>query len=269
MESHEKTEWAGGEYSLSRESVERMAAHIETYLLSLRMEHTDVLRIRFALEEALLRWRDRFGAGVSVRMSAAERLGRPTITLELTGDPYDPLTNAENDLGMWADSLLSGIGLNPLYTYRRNTNIVQLRLKRRRIHPALALCLAVAVGLLVGLLGDALLPERIQEIVLRSVFDPVQSVFLRILNTVAGPIVFFSVLTAVCGVGSAAAMSRSGRRLIVRFFVSISVMTLAAAAIAFFVFRPEYASTGEGGGEIYGVLDFLFTKGIELLASIF
>ncbi len=254
MELADRKGWRG-EYPLNGESVEEIASRIEAYLVAVRVEHTDILRIRFSLEEALLRWRDRFGEEERVSVSAAERLGRPTITMELTGDPYDPLTSAENDLGEWADSLLDGIGLNPVYSYRRNTNTVQLHLKRKHLHPAAVLGIAVGIGLLAGLAGDLLLPEAAQNAVLTTFFQPVRNAFLRILNTAGGPIVFLSVLAAVCGVGNAAAMSREGRRLIGRFLVSIAVMTVVSAALLLVIFRPETGGAGEG--EIDGFFDFV------------
>ena len=254
MDKQDRSAWRG-EYSLSAEAIEEISARIGDYLRELRTERTELLRIRLSLEEALLRWRDHFGEEARVRISAGERLGRPTVTMELTGDNYDPLTSAENDLGAWADNLLNGIGLNPVYTYRHNTNTVQLRLKRRQLHPAVTLGIAVAFGLLAGLLGDLLLPEAAQDTVLTAVFQPVRNAFLRILNTAGGPIVFFSVLAAVCGVGNAAAMSREGRRLILRFLLSISLMTLVTAAVSYRLFRP--VSGAAAGGGIQGLLDFL------------
>ena len=254
MDKQDRSAWRG-DYSLSAEAIEEISARIGDYLRELRTERTELLRIRLSLEEALLRWRDHFGEEERVRISAGERLGRPTVTMELTGDNYDPLTSAENDLGAWADNLLNGIGLNPVYTYRHNTNTVQLRLKRRQLHPAVTLGIAVAFGLLAGLLGDLLLPEAAQDTVLTAVFQPVRNAFLRILNTAGGPIVFFSVLAAVCGVGNAAAMSREGRRLILRFLLSISLMTLVTAAVSYRLFRP--VSGAAAGGGIQGLLDFL------------
>ena len=253
MDRHDKTGWRT-EHSLRGEEIEEIASRIEDYLLAVGTEHTDILRIRFSLEEALLRWRDRFGEEARIRVSAAEQLGRPTITMELTGDPCDPLTSAENDLGVWADSLLDDIGLNPIYTYRKNTNTVQLRLKRRRLNSAVALGFAVGIGLLVGLAGDILLPEEAQNAVLTTVLEPVRNAFLRILNTAGGPIVFFSVLAAVCGIGNAAAMNREGRRLILRFLVRLSIMTVVTAGVTLLLFPP--ASTGAEGGGIHGLFDF-------------
>ena len=85
MKNHEARAGWRWEYTLGGEAIEEIAERLEDYLRASGTEHTDILRIRFSLEEALLRWRDRFGEEAEIRVSAGERLRRPTITMELTG----------------------------------------------------------------------------------------------------------------------------------------------------------------------------------------
>ncbi len=247
-------------HKLTGADIDQIAARIEEFLLSIKMERANVFRIRLSMEEALLRWQDRFGEDVSVRLELGIRWLRPTITLTLAGDGYDPLINAENELGSWANSLLNGVGLSPSYRYIRGYNIVQLKLKRPRINPALALLISGALGILIGVLGNTLLSEAIRDSLLHSVLDPVQSLFFRILNAAAGPVIFLTVLAAICGVGSVSAMNNSGRRLIIRFISICLIMALISAVIAGPFFRTRYLASPSSldGEQVNTFLDSVF-----------
>ncbi len=243
-------------YPLNAQSVDLIAARIEEFLYSYKLERANVLRIRLSMEEALLRWMDHFSGETAVHLELATRWFRPTITLSLKGESFDPLTIAENDLGAWANSLLSGIGLTPHYSYDRGVNTVQLKLSQPRKNPALTLLISAALGVLLGVLGEYMLPETVQAGVLRSVLDPIQAVFFRILNAASGPVLFLSVLTAVCGVGSFAAMDKSGKRLIVRFLLLCTLITVFAAILSTALFHPNYIHTPLDGTQFNSVLDF-------------
>lgn len=243
-------------YPLTGEAVDQIAAKVEEYLLFLRTERTNILRIRLSLEEALLRWQDRFGTEAEVTVELGKRWFRPTITLALSGAVYDPLDNAEDDLGNWSNSLLSSIGLTPRYTYDNGVNTLQLKLQNPRFNPAITLVCSVLFGIIVGFLGDLLLPETVQASVLLKVLDPMKSVFHRILNTVAGPVVFLSVLSAVCSVGSIGAMGKSGKRLIIRFIFISGLLTLLAAVLTSPLFSLQFLPASLSGTQFSGLLDF-------------
>ena len=247
-------------HKLTGPDIDRIAARIEEFLFSVKTERANVLRIRLPMEEALLRWQEKFGEDVSVRLVLGIRLFRPTITLGLAGESYDPLINSENELGSWANSLLNGVGLSPSYRYLHGYNIVQLKLKRPRINPALTLLISAALGILIGVLGNNLFPDALREELLRCVLAPVHDVFFRILNAAAGPVIFLTVLAAICGVGSVSAMNRSGRRLIVRFVSICLIMALISEFVAGPLFHPRFlsASSSLDGEQVNTFLDSVF-----------
>ena len=243
-------------YPLTGESIDQIAAQIEHFLTSMKTERANLLRIRLSIEEALLRWQDHFGVNAAVKLELGVKWRRPTITLELKGESYDPFSNSENDLGIWANSLLGNMGLSPQYSYRQGINLIQLKLHRPRRNPALSLLLSVAAGVLAGVLGDALLPAEIKSRVVHTILDPVQNAFFRILNTAAIPVIFLSVLAAVCGVGSIAAMGKSGKRLIARFLLFSTVVTVISTAIVAPLFHLIFEHTPLSGTQFSSVLDF-------------
>ena len=242
-------------YQLTNENIDRIAERIAEYLAELDMERSNIVRIRLMMEEALLRWQDHFGPESDVRVSLDVRLRRPTVTLELADSGFDPLTS-DDELGMWADSLLSNIGLQPRYSYQRGINTVQLKLKRPRLSPALTLVIGAVLGLLIGVAGTFLLPEAMQNAVLQTVLDPIQEMVFRVLNVVAGPVIFLSVLTAICSVGSVADTGKQGRKLIVRFLLLSLVLTVFSAFLGELAFQPEFSFKPLDGTQFHGVLDF-------------
>ena len=242
-------------YTLNNENIDIIADHIREYLKELELERSNIIRIRLMMEEALLRWQDHFGDQCSVKLSLDVRLRRPTVTLELADQSFDPLSS-DNELGVWADSLLSNIGLQPRYSYQRGVNILQLKLRRPRLSPALTLLISVVLGLLLGIMGEYLLPASARDAVLQTVLDPIQQVFFRLLNAVAGPVIFLSVLSAICSVSSMADLGKSGRGMIRRFLLLSLAVAVVSGAVATVVFRPQISVTPLDGTQFNGALDF-------------
>lgn len=242
--------------SLTGEWIDRISERIGEFLQSIHMERTNAMRIRLALEEALLRWRDHFGQEAEVALELGSRWRRPFITLRLEGENYDPLVSRGNEFGEWAESLLSGIGLVPSHSYQQGLNVLQLRLKRPRLNPALMLLLSAATGLLLGLLSKYLIPGEARDIILRTVLNPIQDTFFRILNAVGGPVIFLSVLVAVCGAGTVVTLGKSGRRLIFRFLLFSVLAAMVAAAAATLILRPAVQRTFLSGTQFSSTLDY-------------
>ena len=214
---------------LTGASLDHISEIIADFLLQMRMENSSRLRVRLSMEEAMLRWMDHFGNGVPVHLEIGVILNRPTITLTLSGEQFNPLVSSENDLGEWAESLFTGISLSPTYAYRRGVNILQLKMNMPERNPALKLLLAVMIGGSIGILGKGIIPEEIMSRIVYTILDPIQGVFLRMLNVTSGPVIFLSVITTTCAVGSMTAIGKSGRRLALRFIMITFIATLLSA----------------------------------------
>ena len=241
---------------LTAETIDHLSQQTEKFLVSIQTERANILRIRLSMEEALLRWRDRFGEEVSVSYYAGTNWRRPVINLRLAGDRYDPTVSAENDLGGWSDGLLAEIGLSPQFSYRRGTNELLLRLPRPRKNPALSTLTDVVLGLVIGAAGSALLPETIQLRLIRTILGPLQDMFYRILNAASGPVIFFTVLVSICGAGSIAVSGKAGRKMLLRFIIFSSLLTAAALLLSIQAFSLHYYNGPMSDTRFASVLDF-------------
>ena len=253
-----KIENRSKKYFLTAEAVDQIAEQIESFLYDLDAERANVLRIRLSLEEALLRWKDRFGEEAEVTLDTGSRRGSPFLRLELAGESYDPLNNTETDLGEWSESLLRSIGLSPRYSYQHGVNTLYLRLRRPRRNPAYYMLAALGIGLLVGVAGGIILPQSIQSTLIRIILDPFQNVFFRILNATSGPVIFCTVLMAICGAGSVASTGKMGRKMLVRFIFISTLMAVCALVASYFAFSLHYYDVYPNGSRLSNILDLLF-----------
>lgn len=241
-----KYESISEKYILNGEAIDGMAAHTEEFLYSIGMDRANVLGIRLSIEEALLRWYDHFrakGEEPEIEFFAGKKFFRPVIDIELKGESIDPLSNTDDDTdtGDWVETVMANIGLSPRYSYQNGRNLLHLRLNRPRRNPGLWLFMGIVIGLMVGLLGKAFMSPASFQRISMSFFGPVQNVFLRLLTATAGPVIFFTVLTAICGIGSAAMMNKSGKRLIARFLASSTLITVVFSLVGALILRPEFS----------------------------
>ena len=242
---------------LSGASLDHISEIIADFLLQMRMENSSRLRVRLSMEEAMLRWMDHFGNGVPVHLEIGVILNRPTITLTLSGEQFNPLVSSENDLGEWAESLFTGISLSPTYAYRRGVNILQLKMSMPEHNPALKLLLAVMIGGSIGILGKMIIPNEIMSRIVYTILDPIQGVFLRMLNVTSGPVIFLSVITTTCAVGSMTAIGKSGRRMTLRFITITLIATLISAVVMLKPLSIHLAQTLFDESQFSSVLDLL------------
>lgn len=241
---------------LTPENIDGLSEKIAGFLQAVKMERANRIRIRFSLEEAVLRWMDHFGKDAVLHVEMNINWGRPMITFTMPGEQYNPLVSSENDLGDWAENLYSGLSLSPVYNYRRGFNVLQLKLPSLNRNPALELLLSVFIGAAVGILGKSLLPEAVRSVVLSTVLDPIEGVFLRILNASSGPVIFLSVMTAICGIGMLPSIGKSGKEMVGRFLALTLFSTAVAALVSYFLLGLNLVSMDFSGSQFTSVLDF-------------
>ncbi|MBQ1334820.1 MAG: dicarboxylate/amino acid:cation symporter [Clostridia bacterium] len=251
-----KIENKSREYDLNAEAIDDIAGQIETFLYSLQAQRANVLRVRLTMEEALIRWQARFGSEAKVVFSTGSWLHRPYIRLEMQGENYDPLSDTTDELGIWSQNLLSEIGLVPKHSYQRGVNILQLPLRRPQMNPALALFIALMIGIAVGVLGEYIFPDGAREFLISTTLDPIESLFFRIMNAVSGPVIFSTVLVGILGVGSVAAGGKTGRKMLLRFIIVSTALTVVSLYFSTLAFSIRFYRAPMGGTGFSSVLDF-------------
>lgn len=217
-------------FDLSDEDIDMLSEWLGEAATEAGVDKKAILRTRLFVEEALLEMREHFGDGQSVSVLFESRLGRPHLRIEMRGDAYNPLVSRDSDLGEWKSLLHTAIGLPAQYAYAGGTNILRLTLPVPRMNPVLRLGIFIAVGVLLGFVGDALLPNDMDLVVSDVLLLPAYDMWIRLLNAISGPIVFLTVATTLLSMRNVDARGGDSRRVVVRYFV-ISIVAVAVAVM--------------------------------------
>ena len=254
--NRKRTEPFNTKYELDNASIDKVSLRVQKFLMSLKSEKSSILRVRLSVEEVLLRWADHFPAHTQFRLEMGTHWNRPYIMLKLTGEECNPMSGIETETDLWASDLIRTLGLSPVYQYISGCNVVQFPVKKPQRNPGVTLLICTLVGSLLGIVFDLAFPRDVQMLVTDTVLTPLQDAFIRTLNAVSAPVMFLSVLTAVCAVGSSAVSGRIGKRLVTRFLLYSTLFTVGIMFLSQFCFKLPAGESTITHREVSGVLDF-------------
>ena len=226
---------------LTNENIAAAVEEVENFAAASRVEPKEVVRIRLAVEEALLNYRSTMGEDAVFSLLCVRRLGRLRVELHIPGLRYDPFV-VEDEGDELLRGILSGMGIAPIWRYKNGVNLVTFMPRRRRPSQIKCLVASVVLAVLCGLLCS-LLPEGARSFLSVQIVSPVFDTFMGLLSAIAGPMVFLSVVWGVCSIGDAATLSKIGKRMVLRFLVMSFVLTVLAGA----AMVPFFPLAGSGG----------------------
>lgn len=239
---------------LDHSGVDAASEQMAFWLAELGVPSRDALRIRLTMEELLLRICAHYGEGIDVTLRMGKYFGIPFISFRYAGEAYDPTGEQNDEISRWTGQLLANMGLSPSWSYRfgRNQLIQTINAPKKLSQAILPISFLLAV--LLGLAGAAL-PEAVRDTVAQFVLSPISEIFTRLLNTFVGPMVFLSIVTGICGIGTAAEFGRIGKQMLTRY-LAFSFLGAALAVLTLPLFSLSGTSSG-GAAKSGGVLELL------------
>lgn len=232
---------------------EQIAAWTEQ-LESLCTKHTkqdrkDILRLKLSLEEILLKMMDAYGRGTECTFRCTKKFHKLSLALSVPGPELDPLAeqDPEEESGKYHQNILDRLGLGPAYRYIKGVNCVLLDFASRKkmtmlTQVLLALGLSIVTALLLHVL-PADLSLSIDTIFINPLFDKL----IKVLTTLATPLVFLAVVTGILGLGDVTALGKIGKTFLSQMmstYVFAAVLTGLVGALIFGV-----VSGSAGGGD--------------------
>ena len=231
-------------YDLTGPGIDEAGEAAYEFLTAAKVERKDALRVRLALEEALLRYRDEGTAG-EFTLRCRWRFRAPRVELSLTGPSLDPLAEQDGPDSGALTGMMAQMGLAPLWHYKDGTNRVLFTPKRKKRSLMVSLAIALVLAAVLGYLCR-LLPEAVRLVLTDKLVTPVFNTFMGLLTAISGPMIFLSVTWGICCMGDVASFGRIGKRMITKLILFTVVLGVIAGA-AVVPFFPMAA----GGGQTF------------------
>ncbi len=245
---------------LTAESIDIVSQDFYNYLNSIGTPRKNMILARLTFEEILIDFSEHFGEEAELVYTKVSFFGRPSITVAVQGDKFNPLETEDDDnlFGNRTSTLAGSADGAPVYSYEHGINAVTLKFSKKALNPIVKLLIAVAAAVLLSGLRF-LLPETAIEFIKTDFLTPLNNTFIGMMATVELPLVFFSVACGILGIGNSAVFGTIGRKMVQYFLRIIFIMTTVAGFIFVFIFRLSY---GTGGSQVH------LHGGIELLLNI-
>ena len=249
-------EYAKTTTDLKNESIDDFSDWLTESLGAIKTEKRTILKIRILLEEILLRAKEHFGeeAELSARLEGSFR--HIYVRLELAGEAFNPLSETNAELGDWNSSLQTAVGITPKYSYSWGKNVLKVKVPGKKMNPVLLIFLAILVGVLLGLAGSYILGEPQQQFVNTYFLTPAYELWIRMLNAISGPIVFFTVITTMLNTKRIDKQGGNSSNVVMRYFGFSFIIAASGVLISIpFFLTKEAIQPGSGiGQKILGYL---------------
>ena len=220
-------------FILSGESIESISEEIDRFLDVIGTEKQNRIRIRFTVEDALIRVWKKLGDPSMVKVTAGTRFNRPGIKIEYEGDSFNPFSKTKNPMDDWSGGLLASAGLSPDYSYTHGTNMIRIPLARLSINPIITGLLAILFGIVSGAVALQLLSPADAQFVTKDLLVPVYDLWNNILFCVSAPAMFVIVMSTMLDTREVSEQGGNSTRILRRFFrtmLILGLITIAAVA---------------------------------------
>ena len=213
-------------FDLTPTSIDEASEWLCENLAVLGFERRDSTRTRLLFEDALLNFSSKFGNEQTATAFLERKRRHYQLRLVVEGVRFNP-TKGDDNQNELNISLFSVIDAHTQYSYTMGANVVRIPLPHKPMNPVLRIALAIAAGATLGALGDLLIPNDILESTANAILHPIADTWVRLLQAISGPVIFFTALSATMETKRISDFGGSRLNTIIRYFV------LSALAVAF------------------------------------
>lgn len=226
------------EYKLIPQDIDRAIEQIVDFLNGRKTDSKDIIKIRLGIEESLLRYREFFGEEKSFLLKFYDVFGRIRVSVSVEGSMLDPfaVNDSPEQNSAFMRSALSNIGARPVWKYAHGTNDVSYAINKKPMSSWAQLLIALILAVVVGLGLRLLTPDTVNALH-SGLITPLLNTFMNLLSAIAGPMIFLAVVWGVYSIGDVSAFSVLGSKLLLRFLIFISVLTIVIGLASLPVFN--------------------------------
>lgn len=214
-------------FELTAEEISLYVDETADLLAKQKIDSKEALKLRFILEETILKYRDALSEKAVASLRFSNLFGAFRISLRVKGDSFDPFKDDDPSKASVMGSLLANSdSLNRMWRYRSGSNLVTFTVaKKRRVNQIVTILLGILIGAAVGSLITVLLPDK-APVIAERILTPITNAFTGLLCVMATIMCFGAIVLGIVRLGDISTFSNIGRRMIRSFLIVAFCLTL-------------------------------------------
>lgn len=214
-------------FELRAEEIDRIMDELAGDFSQESIDRKDALRLRFIIEETMLKYRDVCSENAKASLRFSRAFGAFRVSLKVRGESYDPFYEEESSVSSVMGSLLANSDtLNRAWKYRNGSNLVTFTLmKERKMGQLIAILIGIVSGAAAGFLINAIAPGMAGDIATRIII-PLTNAFTGLLCVMATLMCFGAITLGIVRLGDISTFSSVGKKMIWSFLLVAFIITL-------------------------------------------
>ncbi len=246
-------------FYLNAENFSGMHDRLESQLAQLKIEQKDILRAELLVEE--LFWRMiKYGHAAQVKVQPIKNFfGKVQIQMTAEGAPYNPLIEVSDwsedgeDEDYFRMMILKANRQKLNWSHKQNCNVVTIDVRGESNRQLRLTVASIVCGVVCGVVMKEFLSPEAIALVNDNAIEPIQTMFMNALKMVIAPVIFFSVISGITGMGTSASVGKVGSKLIGLYLATSAVASVVGLLIAMILFSgdvPQIGTITSSGGEV-------------------
>ena len=233
---------------MTLENFSDMQAELEMQLVGLNVAEKDSLRAQLLVEEIFWRMiKDGHAAKVDVRV-VRQLFGKIQIRLSAEGTPYNPLIEVadwtEDDEDYYTMMILKANRHRLNWLRKNNFNVMTIDVRGETNRQLWLLLAAIVCGLMFGFAMKELLSPEMIALFRNNFITPIQTMFMHALGMVIAPVIFFSIISGIVGMGAGASVGKVGAKLIGLYMCTTVIASIVSLTVAQIIFSSNVPQIG-------------------------
>lgn len=236
-------------FKMSAENFSEVQEELEQQLNQMGIQQKDILSSQLLVEEIFWRIVKR-GKIEQVKIQVDKKFfGGASIQMTSEGNIYNPLVEvldlSEDDENYYRMLILKANRKKLDWFYEQNLNVVTINVQNESNRQLKLTLAGMLGGIICGfLMKEFLSPETI-SVIDKDFITPINTMFLNALGMVIAPVIFFSIISGIIGMGAGAGVGRIGSKLIGLYLSTSVIAACIGLLVAWLFFRNGVPQVGE------------------------
>lgn len=233
---------------LTEQAIQQVLTEYREAIAGRKYEEKEIDVFLESVSETLLDYYTLFPEGTEFEYWIRKRFRRQEFCITISGEKKNIFEcgekSDEREVNRWIHTLKLDSSVDMQYIYLRGNNVLRFVTPPPK-HEAILknpMIIASLIGIAAGSLC-LLLPANITDFLVDDLASPVLSLAVVILSGIMGPIIFFSLVTAIGTAGSVNEINRLTSKLFRRFLTIAIFVTIVPMIVSFCLFSLTQGQT--------------------------